>query len=254
MGESISYRRGICWTIVVMMLACAFSAQAASLSVTPIRIFLTPENPVISLEVENQGQVPMLVQSETLTWKQVDYKSVYAATTDLIISPPIFEVAAGATQIVRLTVNGVESVLSEETFRVFLTEVPLGKKETADSQASLAIQVNLRLGLPVFVTPKNAVARLRWTIEDKCAGGRFLVAENTGEAHTRVFGISVLDKPGGKIVTESKQPRYILRGAKMQWPIALAPGEIPEQATLKIDFGMFRVEPGLIDGVSRNCG
>ena len=106
-------------------------ASAASLRISPVRIFLTPADSVASMVVANPGDTPVFVQTQAVSWRQVDGESQYVDTDRVTVSPPIFEIPPRREQVVRLAVRGGPAPTQEETYRVYLSEVFLDGGRTS---------------------------------------------------------------------------------------------------------------------------
>ena len=93
-------------------------AQAGNFSAIPVRITLVGAAPT-SLLLENQGEEAVLVQSEVLAWSQRDGKDELVASRDLLISPPIFKLAAGGKHILapRLAHRHRHTRVEEDAFK-----------------------------------------------------------------------------------------------------------------------------------------
>ena len=87
--------------VLLLLVACLltpFPVVAGSLSVTPIRVELSSAQRSVALTVRNDGDQPSVVQAQLVAWSQADNDDLLEQTTDILASPPIFTVAAGASQ------------------------------------------------------------------------------------------------------------------------------------------------------------
>ena len=189
--------------------ACV-SAGAGSLGVAPLKVTLSATAPIGSVTVENSGSADILVQTEIFSWSQSDGIQNLAATDDVVAVPPVFKLAPGAQQLVRvgLTRAFVESY--EKTFRLMVTEVP-----TATSTQSVA--VSIRHSLPVFVLPEKASAGTLGVRADSVG----LQIANEGNQHVNIRRWRVRDASGA-VVVDANGPGYILRGERRSIAIAKA--------------------------------
>jgi len=90
------------WAAALLALAAAHAAQAGSFSATPVRVTLSPASRTASLTIENKGDEEVLVQSQVMAWSQRDGGDVLEESRELLISPPIFRIAPGAAQTLRI--------------------------------------------------------------------------------------------------------------------------------------------------------
>ena len=165
------------------------------------------------MSLENTGDAPVLVQAEVLAWSQADGKEVLTPSQDLVVSPPIFKVAPGASQIVRIGLLNRTDSAREVTYRLFLQEVP-GPPRPGEQ----GVNVALRLGLPVFILPKGGAApQLAW--EARPEGGNIrLTLANSGNGHTQAVDCK-LYREDGTLIAEQALGAYVLAGQTRSWII-----------------------------------
>ena len=174
--------------LLVAFLLAPFSVMAGSLSVTPIRIELSSAQRSVALTVRNDGDQPTVVQAQLVAWSQADDDDRLDQTTDILASPPIFTVAPGASQILRIALRRAPDAARERSYRVLVTEVP-GKPQPESAGAQFA----LKISLPIFVDASGAKTspQLEWTGTRTAKGELALTAVNTGAKHIRVQTIEV---------------------------------------------------------------
>src|SRR3990170_3108661 len=84
------------------LIACAGPASAGSFTVNPVNITLPAGRQAASLTLTNSDAAPVSVLVQTYAWTQVDGVDVHTPTDNIIASPPIFTIAPGKTQLVRI--------------------------------------------------------------------------------------------------------------------------------------------------------
>lgn len=196
-------------------LASLPAARAGSISVSPVRADLDHRNRIASLTLRNGGTEPTVVQLQPMIWRQANGQDVLEPTRDLLATPPIFTLAPGATQIVRVGLRREPDAARELSFRLILQEVPPPPKP-----GFAGLRVALKLSVPVFVAPAGKAApALRWALVSDGAGQRLRVV-NDGNAHARV-GSLVLTSRTGETVGPVEVGVYVLPG---QWRELKVPG------------------------------
>ena len=199
------------------LLACplARGARAASLEITPVLVTLAAGETATTIEVTNHGGAPTAVQARVYRWTQVGDDDALAPTQDIIVSPPIFTVADGASQTMRLLLRGGTATGSARSYRLLLDEVP-----PANAQ-NRRIVLALRLSLPVFAGAAAAQPpMLRWRAERGAGGQTELIASNAGPAYGKVRAIDVTLSDGShpKVVSRGTNA-YVLAGAERHWTV-----------------------------------
>jgi len=205
---------------IVLWLAsvvCALPAHAGSLGVNPIRVNLSEAKPTAAITLNNTGTTTMVVQLQIAKWSAPAGEDRYEPSQDVLVTPPIFTIAPGVSQIVRIGLSSAAASDVELAYRLFIEEVPPPPKP-----AYQGLQVALRLGIPVFVEPAQATpAKLEWSAIRTGADLFTLKVGNVGGAHARILKID-LSAPGENHVMASQTAAsYLLPGQTRHWSMRL---------------------------------
>ncbi len=198
------------------LLAClatfACTADAGQLRVGPTRVELTRQRPVGVIEVRNDNPGPVLVQIERMLWIQRNGEDTYEPTQQLIVTPPVVQLASGARQIIRVGLRALPEDGRERAFRVYVREVPTASQAGADG-----IQVALRVGVPVFFDLGGTDSRLQWLIQAPESGRMRVLARNDGSHWEHVTAVEARDRKSGATVWKSAQAGYLLAAGQRVW-------------------------------------
>lgn len=224
------------------LLACTLlpaAALAASLSVAPLRIVLTPERPVASLTMGNAEESEVAVQAEVLAWTQEGGRDVYQPTREVLVNPAIFRLPPGGRQIVRLGLQ-VPAEAQERSYRVFLRQLP--RDQAVAPAGSTQVQTLLRIGVPVFVPPLQLRQSLQWRLLPADAGerGYRLMLDNQGSEHIQLTRLVVRQEGGGELLSKSLS-HYALAGQSAG--IALELPALPPETRLQVEAATDAPEP-----------
>lgn len=141
-----------CRMLFASLLLCASAlpghSVAGSFSVNPVRIELSGTAPNAVIHVENTGNAPVTVQLSTMLWSQADGKDQLRPTRELLSTPQIFNLKAGAVQLVRIGALRKPDAGRELSYRLLLEEIP--PPPPPDFKG---LQVALRVSIPVFLKP-----------------------------------------------------------------------------------------------------
>lgn len=202
------------FVVALMVTLLTNTTQAASFNVSPLRVTLTPSAKTASLTLTNEGTEPVSVQTELMAWAQKDGSDVLTPTSDLVISPPIFKIAANGSQTLRVGLLRPVDPSREIPYRLFLKEVPPPPKP-----GQQGVNVVMRLGIPVFVaTPGLTKPQLNWRAEKSPNGDLTLSLSNSGNAHVQLISCDLRDAEG-TVVAEPQLSSYVLPGQNRSWPI-----------------------------------
>ncbi len=199
----------------LLLLGCplASEVQAAALEISPVLVTLAAGQTAATIEVTNRGGAPTAIQARAYRWTQAGDADALAPTQDIIVSPPIFTVADGGSQTMRLLLRGRIAAGGQRSYRLLLDEVP---PATARNRQ---IAFTLRLSLPVIVGDVVAGRpTLQWRAERGPGGQTVLTASNAGPAYDKVraIGVTLADGSHPKVVSRGTNP-YILAGAERHW-------------------------------------
>lgn len=180
-------------------------AQTGGIQVAPVLVSLSPEHTISSVRIRNGRSRPVAFEVEAYAWSQVNGQDQLTPTTELIVAPGVFEIAANGEQTVRLGVRAADNG-AERAYRILLRELP------SQERTGVALGFTLEMSLPVFVTPRGAQANVTTRTED----GR-LILTNAGTSFAQ---IGLMQGRQQRVPS----PRYLLAGSS-------AAVEIPAQAS-----------------------
>lgn len=201
------------FAFVVLSCLVPVSVWAGSFTVSPVRLELSPQRPVSSLTITNDANEPVSIDARGMSWTQQNGADEHEETRELIVTPPVFTLAPGASQIVRIGLRRAPDANNEIAYRVFMTENPVVPRSTANGVA-----MNLRLSVPIFVRPRAAAQpKLEWTGTRTPEGHLKLRADNRGNIHVQVANLSL--SAAGSLVGRQTSPAYLLPGQFCEWTV-----------------------------------
>jgi fimbrial chaperone protein len=81
----------------------ATAANAGQFSVSPVRIYMGPQDRATAITVVNEGNEELVMQADIFTWKQKPGgEDDLVLSEDLFLAPPIIKLAPNGRQVVRL--------------------------------------------------------------------------------------------------------------------------------------------------------
>jgi fimbrial chaperone protein len=219
-ADVIGRRLKSVWRLVAACLVALPSsfAFAGSFDVNPIRVDLTGQSRTATVTVRNSGDDPVVVQISVQAWAQNAGKDVLTDTKDVIVSPPIATIPAGQEQIVRVGMRRAPDAQRELSYRMFLQEVP------PPPRAGLqGLVVALRIGLPIFVQPRQGTgkAQLVWNLDMASPDTLKLKVDNKGSAHIQIATIELYRRSEKDAVAGFSGLAYVLPGQTRDWDLKL---------------------------------
>ena len=199
-----------CGAVLLGTAVPAAPAFAGTLQINPVLLEINASRRTALVTLRNEEAEPVMVRAYPLEWRQANGEDVYSETTAVIVSPPIFTIPAGGTQLIRV---GLRSpAVAPGSYRLIVEEVP-------DAQPTGGIRVALRLNLPFYSTmPAGDAAALRWAIWQEPGGGWTLEAVNTGTGYVRLDRAAARNATG-LTLGENINLGTVLPGATRRWPI-----------------------------------
>ncbi|MGH8306662.1 MAG: fimbrial biogenesis chaperone [Gammaproteobacteria bacterium] len=203
--------------ILIPLLLIPLWSQAASFQVSPIRMTLSADHSTDVLRVTNSSDTPTVVQLQIVAWSQENGEDVYTSSRKLLATPPIFTVAPGSQQVVRIGMRASPDAKTETCYRVYLTEVP-----PAPTPGFRGIRIALRMGIPVFVEPAvDTEPVLRWSVKRLSSTELQVRATNAGTAHAHIQKL-IVSTPDQSQPLAQETGNYVLPGAMHTWTVKLA--------------------------------
>jgi fimbrial chaperone protein len=199
---------------LVAALAAPAPALAGSLQVDPIRLEISTGRRTATVRVRNQEQVPVTIRAYPLEWNQVDGEDRYTESSAVIVSPPIFTIPAGGTQIIRVGLRNASA--DPRAFRLMVEEVPQASPGTG-------VQVALRLNLPLFAMMNaGAQSDLAWSARRGGDGRWTIEASNGGRNYVRVEPAAA-EAATGVDLDSNFNLGVVLPGSSRRWVIGGQP-------------------------------
>lgn len=182
----MSARGALRWSLALAMVAVASAVTAASFGLAPIGLTIAASELSGSVVVTNTGTDDVVIQARPYAWTQ-NGEELRTETRELVVNPPIFKLAAGEQQLVRVASRAAAPQQIERAYRVVFSEVPAG------AQAEPGFRIRVAMDIPLYVEPVvRSPAQLAWRFERTPNGAR-LVADNSGGRHFRLRDVRVQD-------------------------------------------------------------
>ncbi len=195
------------------LFALSAPAVAGSFSISPLRVDFAATAGTAALTVRNEDATPVVIQTQGLGWSQEGGQDALSPSRDLLISPAVFTLQPGGSQLIRVALRRSVDPTRELSYRLIVQEVP-----QAASPDFTGLQVALKLSVPIFVAPTApAEPQLTWAATRGADGNLSVTARNDGEAHERILRFSLKTADGTTTVLEQPTLSYVLAGAVRQW-------------------------------------
>ena len=199
------------------LLGLAVAAQTASakghLQARPTMLELAPGATAGRMTLANTGDEPVPAQVRVFAWIQRDGEDVLVPTNDVVLSPPIVTVPAGAEQLVRIVRQGKPPGHDDQAYRIVVDELP-GESKNRDA----AVGILMRYVLPLFVrSPEASDAALACSIVRNAAAASLECRNSGGRAAQ--LGATRLKGNGKSYQLTAGLYGYVLPGSQRRWPL-----------------------------------
>jgi fimbrial chaperone protein len=189
-------------------------AAAGTLTVNPILVEIGTARRAGSVTVQNLENVPVTIRAYPLSWNQADGQDHYEDTSAVIVSPPVFTIPAGGTQIVRVGLR--QASPTPQSYRLMIEEVP-------PAEAGGGIRVALRLNLPLYSNlPQGPQTDVAWSATRQADGQWSLEARNSGPGWVRIDAAAAKRATGIEF-EDGFGFGTVLPGATRRWSIGPDP-------------------------------
>jgi len=203
-------RRAAAALILAVPAATASPVGASAFRIDPVSVAVAPDKGSAELRLENADAKPVAVRVTALRWTQADGRDRTEPTRDLVVSPPIFTVAPGARQLIRV---GFRSRIPGAAYRLVVEEIP-GPKAPGTG-----ISVLLKLDLPFYViADRGALATLSWVARRGTDGTLIAEGRNTGTLHAQILAVEARNA-AGQAVGLSQRMGVVLPSSTRTWTL-----------------------------------
>lgn len=213
-----------------VLLALSVSASAvpstAGVLISPVVLEISAARRPIAVTVTNSGARAVTFQTEALVWQQVDGVDRFEATDDLVVVPPVVEVAPNASQVFRVMLRSPAPSPVERSYRLVLEDIT---EELAPAGGQASISFKLSHNLPVMVAPAGKVLNaIRWKPCSAAAvprpAGACIRLLNAGNRRVKFETLTVAGDGWQQVLT-LKTGENVLAGAQREWVVPLANGQ-----------------------------
>ena len=162
----------------LLLAAPALPASAGTLQINPVLVEIGSGRRTATVSLRNQETNPVTIRAYALGWRQTGGEDVYEESAAVIVSPPIFTIPAGGTQLIRVGLRSPSA--APQAYRLIIEEVP-------EANPGGGIRVALRLNLPLYsAIEAGDAAALRWSARQLPDGGWLVEAVNPGAGYVRL--------------------------------------------------------------------
>jgi fimbrial chaperone protein len=189
------------------------SALAGSFSVNPVRVELSTQRSSAVVQVENTGSSEVTVEARTFTWAQPEGKDQLSPTREVIVTPQVFRLKAGATQLLRIGALRKPDQSNELPYRLVLEEIP-----PPPAPDVKGLQVALRISIPVFLRPPvEAKDKIDVAISSENDRQLRLIFANSGNASAALSNLSVSEEASSdQVIAAHGGVIYVLAGQRRE--------------------------------------
>lgn len=139
-------------------LALLADCALAGISIEPVVIQLAQANRAATIRITNHGEQGLHLQAAVFRWSQAGADR-REPSDELLVVPPIVEIAPGASQLLRVALRRRQPVPREQAYRLLLQDIGPAASGAVENQ----VRMPLSHDLPVLVAPAGpAVRAITW--------------------------------------------------------------------------------------------
>ncbi|PYT16824.1 MAG: hypothetical protein DMG59_09335 [Acidobacteria bacterium] len=199
----------------LLMLTGGFSMlQAGSYMVKPVRIELSARQLRTTIQIQNLGNEATTIQARVVAWNAKGLEEVLSENDEILLNPPIFTIAAGREQSMRLGLRQPKPATVELTYRLILEEVPPPPRPEFTG-----VNTVLKISVPIFVKPAMPAPQLTWTVKHISDKELQLAVENQGNSHVQIKQIAVTGADRSEPDFVKNTSTYVLKTGRKEWVI-----------------------------------
>ena len=202
------------WVVIFLFVFCLLTlgcnaSVAGTFNISPLKITLSKNSSIAVIQLKNVGDSATTIQLQTMRRMQDGEGDMLQLTREIIATPQIFSIKAGATQLIRVGMAARPDQVNETAYRLVLDEIP-----PPPEPGFKGLQVALKINFPIFVQPLSKSSpelEFSW-VQTPDKKIRVSVA-NHGTAHAQIIRMKISDESDEKSVFFTQEKSlYILPG------------------------------------------
>ncbi|SES83461.1 fimbrial biogenesis chaperone [Stenotrophomonas indicatrix] len=191
--------------LLLLAAALPLPAQAQALELVPTTLHLLAAQGRTELWLRNPGPGHWRGQLQVWAWDQQQDAEHLQRSGQVLASPTLLDLPAGARQRVWLLPASPVPVVAEQAFRIILAPAEAGMP---------------RYSLPLFLGEQASPARPRLQVEVMASGSQpMLRLHNSGARHARLSELSFERADGRRSLLLPGLAGYVLAAKRRQWPL-----------------------------------
>ena len=211
------------------------TAYASQFNINPVLVTLSESRRVGALALKNESDKMVTVQAKLFAWQQDENgKDQLTPSDTLSYMPRIVQLKPGEERSIRIAFSSKSPPAAEQAYRIYLTEQP---QATTDPDQKRQLTVALKMGVPVFVSPKET-ARDKGAVGEVTAvkGAAGFVVQNTGNARLVMKSVIMTGQgaSGSDVFTVEMGRQFVLAGMKKRFSAKLPADTCGKAASLRI--------------------
>jgi fimbrial chaperone protein len=216
------------------LLLAPYAARASNFTVTPTEVNLSTSATSALVQLRNVSKQPLRFEVTLVSWSEDEHGVMTLnPASDVTFFPKLVELAAGASRNIRIGINAGAARDVEQSFRVFIEELP---NQSAPAAAN-AVALRTKVGIPVFVRPSKPT---RTAVIDGVSveNGKVLTrVRNTGNLHLSIDNIAVKGTGGSGAATFTKEGPgwYVLPGTVRIFEVPMAATECKSSTQVAVE-------------------
>ena len=224
---------------LLLIVVCVSPVVAADFQIQPTSIVLASNEKSGAFTVINNGNDKIDFQVAVKEWSQdAKGKDVYEDTKAIVFFPKIMTLAAHEQRAIRIGLKTPPSQ-KEQTFRLFVEEIPTPKKETElanTGKIQAGLTIAFRFATPIFVMPIKPQESADIEKMGMSKGMVNAFVKNTGNVHIKLTNITFLGKAadGKELFTKEVAGWYILHGLSVPYETSVPAEFCASLATIEV--------------------
>lgn len=196
--------------LVLTVASRATAATHASLQISPASLTLDAAHTIGQVTMNSLSAQNVIFDLQTVSWRQDGDKDEFVPTNALAVAPPVYEIAAFRTMLVRVGLQRTPSdAKTESAFQIRFREVtPPGS--TAEART---------LSTPVFVAPAERTGDVHYALTRLGSEKATLRVQNDANVHAYMGRITI--RNGEQVAYSGTLDEYVLSGNTRSFELPL---------------------------------
>ena len=183
---------------------------AANFSISPMSAVISAQDQYGQISITNNADQTILFQTKIVAFNPITKQE--QPTQDLMLTPPIINIAPGQTQVFRVADMIAPSLTQEKYYHVYFSQVANSTPNANKNNNGASLNFVFNIAIPIYVLPANLQTNLYWSAHLLNAKKIQLTVVNHGNSHIQFYSAGIMNNVTNEALASVEFPKLLYPG------------------------------------------